>query len=160
MKQGKKIEKFIQIFSRCSPTCIETSARDNRHRNKWDISPINYQLPFSPELPNRIASNRLEHRDRRAWSCDSPPSFSFPLLSSISRDFGRAIRSIYGERLDGNEAASRRIGVTDFRYGSNTCNSWRLSSRMVCASKNVESIFSPPIRDSLLSLIIPRPRYS
>lgn len=53
--------------------------------------------------------------------------------------------------LDGNEAASRRIGVTDFRYGSNTCNSWRLSSRMVCASKNVESIFSPPIRDSLLS---------
>lgn len=83
MKQGKKIEKFIQIFSRSSPTCIETSARDNRHRNKWDISPINYQLPFSPELPNRIASNRLEHRDRRAWSRDSPPSFP---CSRVSRE--------------------------------------------------------------------------
>lgn len=62
--------------------------------------------------------------------------------------------------MDGNEAASRRIGVTDFRYGSNTCNSWRLSSRMVCASKNVESIFFPFRSVILSSLIIPRPRYS
>ena len=119
--------------------------------NRTSLLSISYY--FHPKLPNRIGSSAEIGQSDHAI----PPPF---LLSSISRDFGRAIRSIYGERLDGNEAASRRIGVTDFRYGSNTCNSWRLSSRMVCASKNVESIFSPPTRDSLLTLIIPRPRYS